>query len=172
MAGTRDFLDNLKLRASYGTLGNQILTTSGGSQIYYPYISTLGSGTSPYMMSSAGRIPVVRAAGLVSPTLTWESVVSRNLGLDFTVLNQRMDVSFDIYTRDTKDMLTDVEYPAILGTSAPKANAADLRTKGWEGSVTWRDRISSDWSYRVTLALSDWTAEITKYDNPTGALSE
>ncbi|MCB0686215.1 MAG: SusC/RagA family TonB-linked outer membrane protein, partial [Saprospiraceae bacterium] len=65
MAGTRDFLDNLKLRASYGTLGNQILTTSGGSQIYYPYISTLGSGTSPYMMSSAGRIPIVTAAGLV-----------------------------------------------------------------------------------------------------------
>jgi hypothetical protein len=69
-------------------------------------------------------------------------------------------------------MLTDVEFPSVLGTSAPQQNAADLRTKGWETSLTWRDKIGSDWSYRLTLSLSDWTSEITKYDNPTGALSE
>ncbi|MCB0666862.1 MAG: TonB-dependent receptor, partial [Saprospiraceae bacterium] len=172
MAGTRDLLDNLKIRASYGTLGNQILVDNNDNQIYYPYISTLGSGTSPYMMSSAGRIPIVTAAGLVSPTLTWETVVSKNLGVDISLLNQKLDATFDIYSRDTRDMLTDVEYPALLGTDAPKANSADLRTRGWEASLTWRDRIGSDWSYRITLALSDWKAEITKYDNPTGALSE
>lgn len=172
MAGSRDFLDNLKLRASYGTLGNQILLDNNDNQIYYPYISTLGSGTSPYMMSAGGRIPIVTAAGLVSPTLTWETVVSRNLGLDFSILNQRLDASFDIYSRDTKDMLTDVVFPSILGTDAPQQNAADLRTNGWETSLTWRDRIGSDWNYRITLALSDWTTKITKYTNTSGAIPD
>src|SRR5664279_5571445 len=88
-------LDNLKLRASYGTLGNQLL----GSD-YYPYISTMGTGSAPYMMSS-GLIPYVSPAGLISPSLTWETVVAKNLGLDFTILNQKLDVSADIYIRDT-----------------------------------------------------------------------
>jgi len=167
MNGSREWLDNLKIRASYGTLGNQLLGNN-----YYPYVSTLGIGTSPYMLSSGGRIPYVSPAGLVSPTLTWETVVSKNFGVDFTILSQRLDASFDIYTRETKDMLTNVEYPSILGTNAPQANAADLQTKGWEAAVTWRDKIGKDWSYRLTASLSDWRTEITKYDNPTGALSE
>ncbi len=167
MSGTTDFLDNLKIRASYGTLGNQLLGDN-----YYPYISTLGIGASPYMMSGGARTPYVSAAGLVSPTLTWETVVSKNLGIDFTILKQKLDGTFDIYTRETKDMLTDVEYPSILGTDAPEANAADLQTNGWEGSLTWRDNIGRDFNYRLTLSLSDWQTEITKYDNPTGALSE
>ena len=173
MAGTSSWLDNLKLRASYGELGNQLLFESDGrTPIYYPAIATMGSGNSPYMMSSGARTPYVSAAGLVSPTLTWETVVTKNLGLDFTMFGSRLDVSFDLYTRDTKDMLADVEYPAILGTSAPKQNSADLRTKGWELAATWQNRINSDWNYSVTLALSDNKAEITKYDNPTGSLSE
>ncbi|MGA0560657.1 SusC/RagA family TonB-linked outer membrane protein [Larkinella sp. VNQ87] len=164
MAGTGSWLDNLKLRASYGTLGNQLLGTN-----YYPYVATMGTGLSPYMFSNA-QIPFVSAAGLVSPSLTWESVVSKNIGLDVTMLRGRLDASLDVYSRDTKDMLMDVSYPAILGTAAPKENAADLRTNGWELSLTWRDKIRRDWNYDVTLALSDWTATITKFNNPTGAL--
>ena len=170
MDGASAWLDNLKLRASYGTLGNQLL--GSGNANYYPYVSTMGSGMSEYMMTSSGFTPYVSAAGLVSPTLTWETVVSQNLGIDITMLNQRLDVSFDAFYRDTKDMLMDVEYPALLGTSAPKSNAADLRTKGWELAISWRDRIGKDWAYNVTLGIGDNQTEITKYDNPTGALSE
>jgi len=167
MDGASNWLDNLKLRASYGTLGNQLLGSN-----YYPYIATMGSGMSPYMMSGAGRIPYVSAAGLVSPSLTWETVVNQNVGFDVMLLNQRLDFSFDYYFRDTKDMLMDVEYPAILGTAAPQSNAADLRTKGWELSTTWRDRIGQDWVYSLTLGIADSQTEITAYENPTGALSE
>ena len=167
MEGTRGFLDNLKFRASYGTLGNQLLGND-----YYPYIATMGIGTSPYMMTGGSLTPYVSPAGLVSPTLTWETVETRNIGMDFTILNQRLDASIDVYTRETKDMLMNVEFPAVLGTNAPKQNAADLRTNGWEASLTWRDNIGRDLRYRVTLALSDWVSEITKYENPTGALSE
>src|SRR5690606_6467928 len=137
---------------SYGELGNQLLFDGNDNPIYYPYIPTMGSGNSPYMMSSGARSPYVSPPGLVSPTLTWETVATANLGLDFTMLGNRLDVSFDVYTRDTRDMLTDVEYPNILGTAAPKQNSADLRTKGWELAATWQTRINSDWNYSVTLA--------------------
>jgi TonB-linked SusC/RagA family outer membrane protein len=172
MDAASSWLDNLKIRVSYGTLGNQLLVDNNGNAILYPYISTMGTGTSPYMMSSAGRIPYVSPAGLVSPTLTWETVETKNIGIDITILNQRLDVSFDMFQRDTKDMLMDVEYPSLLGTSAPASNAADLKTLGWELAATWRDRIGQDWAYSVTIALADNQSEITKYDNPTGALSE
>lgn len=165
MAETNSWLDNLKLRASYGTLGNQLLGNN-----FYPYVATMGTGQSPYMFTNA-MIPFVSAAGLVSPSLTWETVVSKNIGLDISMFRKRLDASLDVYTRDTKDMLMDVTYPAILGTAAPKENAADLRTKGWELSLTWRDRFKGSWNYDVTLALSDWTAEITKFNNPTGAIN-
>jgi TonB-linked SusC/RagA family outer membrane protein len=174
MSGTSAWLDNLKIRASYGELGNQLIFRGNNNNIpdYYPYIPTMGSGTSPYMMSAGARTPFVSAAGLVSPTLTWETVISKNLGLDFTMLNNRLDVSFDLYTRDTQNMLADVTYPDILGTDAPKQNSADLQTRGWELAATWQNRINTDWTYGVTLALADNVSEITKYDNPTGALNE
>jgi TonB-linked SusC/RagA family outer membrane protein len=176
MADTKSWLDNLKLRASYGELGNQLLFEQiippppAPVPIYYPYIPTMESGTSPYMMSSGNRIPYVSPAGLVSPTLTWETVATTNLGLDFSMFGSKLDVSFDVYSRDTKDMLTEAVYPSILGTDAPKQNAADLQTKGWELAATWRSVINDNWNYSVTLALSDNKAKITKYDNPTGAL--
>ena len=173
MAGTSGWLDNLKLRASYGELGNQLLFEADGrTPIYYPYIPTMASGNSPYMMTSGARIPYVSPAGLVSPTLTWETVATTNFGVDVTVLGNKLDFSFDYYTRDTKDMLTDVVYPAILGTDAPKQNAADLRTTGWELAATWQNRINENWNYSVTLAVSDSKAKITKYNNPTGALPD
>ena len=182
MAGTSGWLDNLKIRGSYGTLGNQTIlkdqrrdtyngTNGERIQDFYPYISTMGIGVSNFIMSS-GKIPYVSMAGLVSPTLTWETVVTKNFGVDMTLFNSRLDASFDMYTRDTKDMLMRKKYPSTLGTDSPNENAADLRTTGWELSVTWRDRINDDWNYNVTLALADWGSEITKYDNPSGDLSE
>ncbi|MFY0654221.1 MAG: TonB-dependent receptor [Cyclobacteriaceae bacterium] len=171
MSQTSSWLNNLKLRLSHGTLGNQLIF-SGGSPDYYPAIPTLGSATSPYMFTGGARIPYVSPAGLVSPTLTWESVTSQNIGLDFTMFDNRLDFTFDLYSRETKDMLTNVELPGILGVNAPKENAADLKTTGWEISATWRNRINADWDYSIILALADNKAKITKYDNPTGSLSE
>ncbi len=165
MNGTENWLDNLKIRASYGELGNQDVDS------FYPYIATLGIGNSPYIMNNS-RIPFVSAPGLVSPTLTWESVATRNLGLDLTMFGNRFDASFDVYARDNRNMLLRVEYPDVLGTNPPQSNGADLRTSGWEASIAWQDRVGADWGYNILIALSDWTSEITKYDNPSGALSE
>jgi TonB-linked SusC/RagA family outer membrane protein len=170
MDGTKRWMDELKIRASYGTLGNQLLVDANNNPIWYPYIPTMGIGQSPYMMTAGTRTPYVSAAGLVSPTLTWETVISQNIGLDFTLFGGKIDASFDVFARDTKDMLMSQEYPSVLGTTAPRSNAADLRTTGWELAFTWRDRTENNLNYDVTLALSDWTAEITKFDNPNGAI--
>ncbi|WP_460512194.1 SusC/RagA family TonB-linked outer membrane protein [Cyclobacterium sediminis] len=167
MASTKNWMEELKLRASYGTLGNQLLGNN-----YYPYIPTMGIGQSGFMLTAGQRTPFVSAAGLVSPTLTWETVVSKNIGLDVTLFGGKIDASLDVYSRETKDMLMRRDYPSILGTSAPQSNAADLRTTGWELALTWKDQVNNDLNYDITLALSDWSAEITKFENPEGVINQ
>ncbi|CAN5896252.1 hypothetical protein BH24BAC1_BH24BAC1_40920 [soil metagenome] len=163
MAGTRNVIDNLKVRATYGSLGNQLLGNN-----FYPYIPSMPSGFSDYVMNT-GMIPTVRMPGLVSPTLTWEEVVSQNVGIDVILLNNRLETSFEVYTRDTRKMLMRRTYPSILGTGAPQENAADLRTTGWEFILKWRDNVGRDLNYWLDFNLSDWTSKITKFENPTGA---
>ncbi|HET8736804.1 MAG TPA: SusC/RagA family TonB-linked outer membrane protein, partial [Pricia sp.] len=169
MESTSSWLDQLKVRGSYGTLGNQSVEDNNGNDIFYPYISNLNSGTSPYILSS-GRTPYVGPGGLVSDALTWETVESKNIGLDFTMFKNKLDVSADYYTRDTKDMLMSVGQPSLLGTDAPSTNAADLRTTGWELSLTWRDTFGDKGRWGLNLALADSQSEITKFINPNGAL--
>ncbi len=166
MSATKHYLDDLKFRVSYGTLGNQLLGSN-----YYPYIPSMNVTTTNFPLSS-GVIPVVQMPGLVSPSLTWETVVSQNVGLDITLLKQRLNATVDVYTRDTKNMLMKKTYPDILGTAAPNENSADLRTKGWEASLKWRDRISKDLSYDLNFSIADWQAVITKYENASGSLGQ
>jgi TonB-linked SusC/RagA family outer membrane protein len=167
MNNTRNWLDNLKIRASYGQLGNQ----SVGS--FYPYISSMSPGTSNFLFGSGGALTnTIWPGGLVSNTLTWETVISKNIGVDVMLFNKRVDVGFDYFIRDTKDMLMEKSYPGTLGAAAPSENAADLRNTGWELAVTWSDKIGKDWAYQINLSLSDYQTEITKYENPTGAFDD
>lgn len=166
MSGTSSWLNDLKLRWSYGTLGNQLLSN------YYPAIATMGVGTTSYRFGGGlTPEPYVSPANLVSPTLTWESVSTSNFGVDIAVFKNRFNLSFDLYTRETADMLSAGDpLPGIAGTDSPAINSADLETKGWEISATWRNRVNEDFSYDITLALSDSESKITKFDNPTGSL--
>ncbi|MGV8135656.1 MAG: TonB-dependent receptor [Mangrovibacterium sp.] len=167
MNSTKNWLDNLKIRTSYGQLGNQNV----GS--YYPYISSMSPGTSTFLLGSGGTLTnTIAPGGLVSNTLTWETVVSKNVGVDVTLFNKRLDMGFDYFIRDTKDMLMEKTYPGTLGADAPSENAADLKNTGWELAVAWHDKIGKDWSYRINLSLSDYQTEITKYENHTGAFDD
>ena len=164
-----NFVDNLKLRFSIGSLGNQVTDSN------HSYMSILtGISMDNYMMNGLA----INALNIPSlPSLvSWEKVESKNIGLDFTLLNNRLSGSFDYYIRDTKGMVREVTLPAVLGTSGGKKNLADMRTKGWEVELSWRDRtgmiLNSPINYYVTLGLSDYQAEITKYDNPNGSLAD
>ena len=114
----------------------------------------------------------MRPGGLVSNTVTWEKVTQWDLGLDFTILNNRLTGTFDYYRRKTTGMLgTGKLLPSILGASEPEENASDLKTYGWELALTWNDRLENGLHYSVGFNISDAQAVITKYDNPTKSLA-
>ena len=82
-------------------------------------------------------------------------VYTTNIGLDWTMLNGRFTGSFDYYIRDTKGMVVNKTYPAVLGTTGGKENLADMRTKGMELSLTWNDQIKDvAGSLWITLSAS------------------
>lgn len=163
----KQLFDDLKIRASYGSLGNQLISQLGN----FPYLPVYGVNTRYPMILGGSRPVAVTPPGLVSAGFTWETVEQLDLGYDFVMLNNRLNMSFDWYRRDTKDMLTSGQpLPAVLGTSVPTANAADLKTTGWEMSIGWNDRLSNGLNYWVKGALSDYQAEITKFSNPTGSI--
>lgn len=174
MAATRSVIDNLKIRASYGTLGNQsIRQYNSRNQDYYPYISTLNpNNSSQFLLNSGTQMPYVNLPNLISPTLTWETVNTKNIALDVAMLGNRLEASFDVYERETLDMLLRRSYPDVLGQAAPPENGADLSTKGWEVSLKWRDEVGKNLSYYADFNLADWKTKITRYDNPTGAIGD
>ena len=163
---TNGFFDELKIRASYGSLANQALDNG-----WYAYLSNYGTGTLGYIMG--GKQPqYVLPGGLVSNTVTWEKVTQWDLGLDFVILQNRLKGTFDYYQRKTTDMLGPGRIlPNILGMSEPLENAADMVTRGWELALIWNDQLDNGLHYSVGFNLSDTRAEITKYDNPTKSLS-
>ncbi|MGN7722134.1 TonB-dependent receptor [Chitinophaga sp. 22620] len=161
-------VNDLKLRVSYGQLPNQMFNPlSPSNSSIYPYIGLMPATASGYIFGSQQAI-AVGAPGLVSPDFTWETVVTKDVGVDFAFLGNRLSGSFDWYIRTTRDMLVGGQpLPSVLGTTPPLKNAADLETKGWELSLTWKDDIGKDFNYSVRLGLSDYTSRITKYDlNP------
>ncbi len=163
--GLKNSFDMLKLRASYGSLGNQNVRGN------YPYISTFSSGEVNYILGEEKPMTAY-APGLVSPILTWEKVTQRNIGVDIAILDNKINASFDIYRRDTKNMLTKSEtLPAVLSVSEPRANAADLKTTGFDFTLEGKQRIN-EVSLKGTLILSDYTGEITRFSNPKGIISD
>jgi TonB-linked SusC/RagA family outer membrane protein len=173
-AGKALRISNLKLRGSYGTLGNQNMVDKDNKPIYYPYIATMGSGNITTRLD--GGYPMgITQPGTVAGDLTWERVRSINGGLDLGMFDNRLDLTANIYTRYTEGMLTGSRMlPSIYGANPPMTNAADLKTKGWDVSVGYRDRVNvggSPLSYGARFMLWDSRAWITKFDNPTGILS-
>ena len=165
----RGWFDNLKLRASYGSLGNQALDESRYGN--FPYLATYGINTKYGALLNGTRPVAVSVPGLVSASFTWETVNQIDFGFDASFFGGRLNTSFDWYRRNTKDMLTAGQaLPAVLGTSVPQENAADMKTVGWEVSLEWNDRLSNGFGYHIKGVLSDYQASITKFSNPTKLL--
>lgn len=148
-----DFLQNnsiinfLKLRGSYGTMGNQV-----GVGVY-DYLSSVSQGTLPF-----GEVPAnqstARVSSITSDTRTWESVEMKNIGLDFTLLDNRLSGSFDYYQKKNDGMFINTVYPVVLGGTAPKSNSGILETKGWEAMLGWKD-TKGDFSYNISFNIGD-----------------
>lgn len=158
-------ITTLKLRASWGELGNT------NTSSWYPTYQTMNVGQK-YGWFINGTTPnYAYNPSLVSPSLTWETIRSWDVGLDFGVFNNRLTGSFDYFVRKTLDMVGPApELSSVLGTSVPKVNNCDLKSYGFELQISWRDHIN-DFKYGVTFNLSDAQQEVTRYPNDNGSLS-
>ena len=142
-------LNFLKLRASYGTLGNEKIGN-------YPYQSTIAPGTIP-MYSGTTIVSAATAAqtAYAIPDITWETTKTWNVGLDLTMFRNRLTFTGDVFQKNTYNMLLSRKLPDVLGYSDPKDNIGDMYTRGWEIQLGWNDRIG-DFSYAVSANLSDY----------------
>lgn len=161
----KDYVNNLKFRVSYGSLGDQSFTSS-----YYPFYPSMStvSPTSSNWLFADGRQAYVSYPGLINPNLTWVTTNTIDFGVDMSFLNNRLNFEFDWYKRSAKDFVGPAEVlPSIIGASSPQMNNSAMETTGFDLSVKWRDQIN-DFSYGASFVLSDYMSKITEYPNPTG----
>lgn len=159
-----DHISTLKLRGSWGQLGNM------NTDAWYPFFQSMPIGTQSggWIVDNGVRPNTSSAPGIVSGDMTWETVESWNIGLDWAALNNRLTGSFDYFKRTTKNMIGPApQLPGILGTSVPKVNNSDMESYGFELEVGWRDKIG-DFSYGARFVLADNQQKITRYPNETG----
>lgn len=151
--------DNLKLRGSYGETGS----VSGIGA--YDYISTISKGTTIF-----GSNPVLANTAVIDAITTkdrtWERVGTTNFGLDFTVLDRRLNGTIEVFNRKTNGMLIGITYPQVLGGDAPKTNSGDFEANGWELSLNWKDQIG-DVKYNVGVMVWDSKSEVTRMEGQT-----
>lgn len=164
----KNTLSDLKFRVSYGQLGNQVTSN-------YPYIPLLARGTSDWI-AGGKKIEYLTAPGAISPNLTWERTASQNFGVDAGLFQNKLSVSFDYYIRDTKDMLTrGATVPVVFGTTEARENAADLRTKGFELSITYNDQFElagKPFMWSIGGNISDFRSVITRFSNDNKRLND
>ena len=162
----RPYIGLLKLRASYGSLGNQ------NTSSFYPTYELMGFANSagPWLIN--GEKPNISwPASKISSSLTWEKIKSWNIGIDFSAFRDRLYGSFEGFIRETTDMIGPAdELPVVFGTAVPKTNNTNLVSRGFELEIGWKDRAFKELDYGVRFVLSDAVTKITKYSNPSGTL--
>ncbi|MBC9914350.1 SusC/RagA family TonB-linked outer membrane protein [Chitinophaga varians] len=157
-------LSDMKIRASYGSLGNQDL----GGVYYIPYMGT----SSLNWIVNGINAPGVGAPTAVTKSLTWETVRTLDFGTDISLFNNNINVTFDWYQRSTSDMLTSKAVPSAFGTAAPMVNSGSLRTRGYEISVDANYPLRKDWMIYGTLSFWDNKTYVTEWDNPSMLLTQ
>lgn len=166
MQSINHILPLLKLRASWGQLGN--MNTSS----YYPFYQTMPTGTSNgYWITDGSLNNTAYAPSMVTSALTWETVETYNVGFDFALLNHKLTGSIDYFERYTLGMVGPApSLPSTLGTSVPSVNNTDMVSRGFELELSWRDKIG-DFSYGIRAVLSDAVQTVLSYPNETGSLA-
>lgn len=152
-----NIFDQLKLRFSYGKLGNQEMTS------YYPTQSVVSDGMNYVSNNSPwfGSMPYVQA---ISPAnLTWENTETYNIGLDVSLLNGQLTFTADAYIKNTNDVLLPIPSTASTGISGNSIqNAGQVRNKGFEFAVNYRGSIKEKFTYYIGANIAADKNEVTK----------
>ncbi len=148
--------ENLKLRASWGILGNQYVGSSD-----YPYMAVIGTVGVPNI--GTGANVGYTQTSLPNPALHWETITMTNVGLDMTVLKNRLNITADWFVKNTEDILLRLTYPNVLGLNPTEENVGAVRNTGWEVDLRWNDKIGRHLTYGASFNLSDVQNKITDF---------
>lgn len=153
------FLPSVKVRASWGQLGN------GSPLGLYPYIPLLTSGltTTNNVVFNDQRTQYIYQNVLASPEVTWETVEQTNVGIDLGFFRNRLSITADYFVKRNKNMLATLNLPNIIGINTPSYNVGELKSWGTELDVKWRDKIGNV-EYQIGFNVSDNQNELVKYD--------
>ncbi len=147
------WLSFMKLRASYGTLGNERIGN-------YPYQSTISFGDVLfYQNGQVISAPTAAQVQYAIENISWETTESYNIGLDLAFLKNRLRFTGDYYKKTTKDMLLALEIPDYMGFSNPEQNTGEMYTNGYDLELNWNDRVG-DFSYSASVNFSDFVSRM------------
>ena len=149
MKAVKPIFNNIKIRASWGTLGNQYVGSSN-----YPYLSVLEAYTSGISLIGSDATTGYVQKVLANPNLTWETIKMFDVGLDLAMLDNRLTMTFDWFDKNTDNILLQLNYPAQIGGKPSEQNAGKVNNRGWEIDMNWRDQVG-DFSYGIGFNLSD-----------------
>jgi len=154
MKFSREIFDNIKVRGSWGMLGNQYVGSTD-----YPYLSVLNEVSGLSAIGTMGTTGYTQTT-LANPLLTWEKIDMLDIGLDLTLLNNRLNISFDWYDKNTNGILLQLNYPSQIGARPSEQNVGSVNNSGWEMDLGWRDKIGKV-KYGISFNLSDVKNKIT-----------
>ena len=150
------WLDDWKIRASWGKLGNQNIG-------YYPYQAVLTNSSYAF----AGNVTTgFTARTLTDPSLTWETTRVFDLGTDITLFHNKLNISGDYFNKYTFNILRSSQVPLWLGLNAPTINNGAVRNTGFELSVQYRDRVGKDIQYFVGANFQHYKNKLVSFGNP------
>lgn len=157
MDWSKPTLSSLKLRGSWGIIGDQTVSSS-------LYVPTISQGQLSWLDPSGNKLVYTGTPAAVDPSITWQDIATLNLGIDARFFNGELGVSLDWYQRDTKNMIVPGEGVTwTFGAGSPKGNFGSLRTKGWELAIDYNHRFNNGLSVNGMFTLSDAITEITAY---------
>ena len=164
MKWAKSWMNNFKLRANVGSLGNATIDP-------YSFLELMGVSKSTKLINGE-KVPYTTAAAIIPDNLTWETVTTYDVGLDADFLKSRLSISADYYVRDVKDMfIQGPDLPEVLGDSTPKGNYGAIQTKGWEATIGWRDSFKlagKDFNYNIKASVWDSRTWVKTYYNING----
>ena len=161
MKWTKPALTDLKVRGSWGTIGNQDVAS-------YSYLSIMSVGASSGWAVGGKELPYIGVPSVVSPALTWERVTTVDFGFDARLFDNALTITFDWYQRTTSGMHSPGEtLPSTFGSSTmPKVNEGEMQGRGFEIAVGYQKEFACGLGLSVSANLSKVQEKITKYNNP------
>lgn len=152
MKPLKPFVNYLKVRASYGIVGNDRVNDNSRF-LYLPDVYQLNSG-SFFFGNGSASIKGASEAKKGNPNVTWETAAKQNYGLDVYFLDSKLKLNLDYFIEKRRDILTSRgTNPGYLAVTLPTANIGKVDNKGFEANIQWRDQIS-DFNYNIGVNVS------------------